>query len=295
MHAWQVCGHLLQDSARRYCTCHTRRLWHVRERVQPSSAARSSLTTVPTGLCTLRATVALIGVQVVWRNYIQAMRQAGFGLGVGVYVASGLLTYGANEGMRPPTHSCTCWSTWHEGIIWAEHKCMHTEHCHAFVHAVQFWVCWLLDGRGHSAERAAPCTLLPPMHAGLCSPYMLPGKQRVRGPAVSTRHAPCTHSTLRPHAEMADVIKTLTEAGLCSEVYHKELYLPAAALSGAGPQLPAVCNPRRTPSLAGRRARSRLSLVIHREASLKLQDMNTRTPTSFIRAGSNLSATHAQR
>jgi len=48
---------------------------------------------------------------------------------------------------------------------------------------------------------------------------------------------------------MADVIKTLTEAGLCSEVYHKELYLRAAALSGAGPQLPAVCNPRRTPPL----------------------------------------------
>ena len=112
-----------------------------------------------------------------------------------------------------------------------------------------FWCAGFWFGRGHSAERAAPCTLLPPMHAGLCSPYMLPGKQRVRGPAVSTRHAPCTHSTLRPHAEMADVIKTLTEAGLCSEVYHKELYLPAAALSGAGPQLPAVCNPRRTPPL----------------------------------------------
>ena len=39
---------------------------------------------------------------------------------------------------------------------------------------------------------------------------------------------------------MADVVKTLTEEGLCSEVYHKELYLPASALSGAAPWLSAV-------------------------------------------------------
>ncbi len=51
--------------------------------------------------------VPLHGAQVVWRNYIQAMRQAGFGAEVGVYVASGLLTYGASQGMRPSTHSCT--------------------------------------------------------------------------------------------------------------------------------------------------------------------------------------------
>ncbi len=37
-------------------------------------------------------------MQVVWRNYIQAMRQAGFSAVVGVYVASGLLTYGASQG-----------------------------------------------------------------------------------------------------------------------------------------------------------------------------------------------------
>ncbi len=45
-------------------------------------------------------------MQVVWRNYIQAMRQAGFGAGVGVYVASGLLTYGASKGtpLLAPMH-----------------------------------------------------------------------------------------------------------------------------------------------------------------------------------------------
>ncbi len=37
-------------------------------------------------------------MQVVWRNYLKAMRQAGFSAGVGVYVASGLLTYGASQG-----------------------------------------------------------------------------------------------------------------------------------------------------------------------------------------------------
>ncbi len=37
-------------------------------------------------------------MQVVWRNYVHAMREAGFSAGVGVYVASGLLTYGASKG-----------------------------------------------------------------------------------------------------------------------------------------------------------------------------------------------------
>ncbi len=72
---------------------------------------------------------------------------------------------------------------------------------------------------------------------------------------MSRHHVPCTNSAPRPGAEMADVIKTLTEAGLCSEVYHKELYLPASALSGAAPPLPAA--PKRgaccsSVSLAGR-------------------------------------------
>ena len=40
-------------------------------------------------------------LQVIWHNYIQAMRLAGFSAGVGVYVASGLLTYGARQGMAP--------------------------------------------------------------------------------------------------------------------------------------------------------------------------------------------------
>ncbi len=62
---------------------------------------------MPCGPYTLSVRVPLHGAQVVWRKYIQAMRQAGFGAGVGVYVASGLLTYGASQGMRPSTHSCT--------------------------------------------------------------------------------------------------------------------------------------------------------------------------------------------
>lgn len=37
-------------------------------------------------------------MQVIWNNYIHAMRQAGFSSGTGVYVASGLLTYGASQG-----------------------------------------------------------------------------------------------------------------------------------------------------------------------------------------------------
>ncbi|KAK9827655.1 hypothetical protein WJX81_004166 [Elliptochloris bilobata] len=68
------------------------------------------------------------GEAVIWHNYIQAMSQAGFSAGVGVYVASGLLTYGASQ-------------------------------------------------------------------------------------------------------EMADIIKTLTAAGLCSEVFYKELYLPASEIN----------------------------------------------------------------
>ena len=37
-------------------------------------------------------------VQVVWHNYVQAMRTAGFSQDVVLYGASGLLTYGANDG-----------------------------------------------------------------------------------------------------------------------------------------------------------------------------------------------------
>ena len=33
-----------------------------------------------------------------WANYVDAMKQAGFSAGQGLYIASGLLTYGANDG-----------------------------------------------------------------------------------------------------------------------------------------------------------------------------------------------------
>ena len=34
---------------------------------------------------------------------------------------------------------------------------------------------------------------------------------------------------------MVEVVEVLTKQGLCSEVFHKELYLPAATLDGADP------------------------------------------------------------
>ncbi len=37
-------------------------------------------------------------VQVVWEKYIEAMQVAGFNPHQGLYIASGLLTYGASEG-----------------------------------------------------------------------------------------------------------------------------------------------------------------------------------------------------
>ena len=39
-------------------------------------------------------------LQVVWHGYVQSMRQALFSADLGLYVASGLLTYGANDGER---------------------------------------------------------------------------------------------------------------------------------------------------------------------------------------------------
>ena len=42
--------------------------------------------------------VCLPCMQVIWNNYIDAMRQAGFSSSTGVFVASGLLTYGASQG-----------------------------------------------------------------------------------------------------------------------------------------------------------------------------------------------------
>jgi len=38
--------------------------------------------------------------QVVWENYIDAMKLAGFNPDQGLYIASGLLTYGASEGEK---------------------------------------------------------------------------------------------------------------------------------------------------------------------------------------------------
>ena len=37
-------------------------------------------------------------MQVVWHNYIMAMQKAGFSPDLGLYAASGLLTYGASAG-----------------------------------------------------------------------------------------------------------------------------------------------------------------------------------------------------
>jgi hypothetical protein len=53
------------------------------------------------------------GVQVIWHLYKQAMVQANFNASTGLYIASGLLTYGASEGMwiAFPTlmlASCAC-------------------------------------------------------------------------------------------------------------------------------------------------------------------------------------------
>ena len=45
-------------------------------------------------------------VQVVWRGYVQSMLQASFTSDLVLYAASGLLTYGANDGMCCASFSC---------------------------------------------------------------------------------------------------------------------------------------------------------------------------------------------
>ena len=42
-------------------------------------------------------------MQVVWRGYVQSMLQAGFTSDLVLYAASGLLTYGANDGKYTST------------------------------------------------------------------------------------------------------------------------------------------------------------------------------------------------
>lgn len=42
--------------------------------------------------------------QVIWDRYVRAMQDAGFSDSIGVYVASGLLTYGASRG----GHALSC-------------------------------------------------------------------------------------------------------------------------------------------------------------------------------------------
>lgn len=43
-------------------------------------------------------------MQVVWRGYVQSMLQAGFTSDLVLYAASGLLTYGANDGKYTSTN-----------------------------------------------------------------------------------------------------------------------------------------------------------------------------------------------
>lgn len=45
---------------------------------------------------------AVLHAQVVWDRYVRAMQEANFSASVGMYVASGLLTYGASQGEDAP-------------------------------------------------------------------------------------------------------------------------------------------------------------------------------------------------
>lgn len=40
----------------------------------------------------------IVHVQVIWHLYKQAMKEAGFSAPTGLYIASGVLTYGADDG-----------------------------------------------------------------------------------------------------------------------------------------------------------------------------------------------------
>jgi hypothetical protein len=55
----------------------------------------------------------MLRFQVVWEKYIEAMKLAGFDSTQGLYIASGLLTYGASDG-----------EIWHP---WKRHKIYENE------------------------------------------------------------------------------------------------------------------------------------------------------------------------
>ena len=67
------------------------------------------------------ATCAYVtNVQVIWDRYVRAMQEARFSESVGVYVASGLLTYGASQGegiaFDTRFHGCRPRNDWGWGL-----------------------------------------------------------------------------------------------------------------------------------------------------------------------------------
>ncbi len=238
VHAWQVCGGCMQNSARRCCACHSLRLSHVRKRAQCSTAAMPTARTMLTGPYTLSADSQRPGdlAQLHPGDAPGRLRRRD----------------GSVCGLWPP-------HLWRESRHAAAHaqlhtrppdvservtECMRMQHCRALLTQHCLECASSRSGRGQGAKRAAPGTVLLPMCVSrMCQAVLAlrAAREAARGGACS-EHASCSLHAQRtaPRAEMADVVKTLTEEGLCSEVYHKELYLPAAALSGAGPRLSAV-------------------------------------------------------
>lgn len=58
--------------------------------------------TVPREALLISVTHSVGALQALWNAYVQAMRQAGFSRDTPMYVASGLLTYGASDGALTP-------------------------------------------------------------------------------------------------------------------------------------------------------------------------------------------------
>ena len=130
---------------------------------------------------------------------MQSMLQAGFTSNLVLYAASGLLTYGANDGGTSGHISATC------VVLHLRFCALPSTSCHAFISPLLIAACWLQAALSQTQRNCLHCM-----------------------PRAST----AATDFMSWLAEMDNLIGSLKDAGLCKDVHYKELYIPQAELEG---------------------------------------------------------------
>jgi len=142
---------------------------------------------------------------------VQSMLQASFTSDLVLYAASGLLTYGANDGMSCVSFSCVVSSKVFPPVAVCSLE-LHTAAGQQQEHFSCFMTCLMST----LVETACMLSLA-------CFCMRRACYQMVTG--IMFYFMTCC-------AEMDNLIGSLKDAGLCKDVHYKELYIPQAELEG---------------------------------------------------------------